>query len=231
VLPSPRQRAAYLRNFLPAHPWRDRPERREAFKANTGLSERQIDLALGEFAAREVVQTTQASRGRGWHRWIDEVFLTVVEVFPNGRAHLTQQHWGIVVELRFVPTGEREKREPWVALEQAVIKSESGQPLAVSLEWIDLSVIYAAFRVEMERIERTAKRRAFYDVADRPQSGRPQVTGYYDAILAEVEELKARGHPAPDREVAERYGVERSTFRGHVRKARKLREQREEEKR
>jgi hypothetical protein len=46
----------------------------------------------------------------------------------------------------------------------------------------------------MERIDRTSKRRGFYNVADRPQAGRPPVTGYWDAILAEVEELKARGH-------------------------------------
>jgi hypothetical protein len=223
----------WLAHFLPDHPWRGKPQARTNTLANTGLSDRQVDVALAEFAARERMRPEVGkARGAGWHAWLHQVLSTKVELLPAGRAVLIDPIAGIGVSFRFEPTGKRRGDEPFLALSSVEIKSSSHPP-TLPPENVDMTTLFAAFRIDLERIEANSpkKRTTFYSVADRPQPGKPAKLDYYFSLLAEQEGLKAQGHSAPDRELAERYGVKRSTLRGHLKKARDIRAEREQEKR
>jgi hypothetical protein len=204
------------------HPWLVSPSVRGG-----GLTDRQIDLALAEYAARERMRPEVGKeRGATWHAWLDQVLHTEVEILPAGRAVLNDPIAGVEAVFRFEPTGKRQGREPFLALSSVEIKSPNLPP-----ENVDVTTLVAAFRIELERIESSSprKRKTFYSIADRPEPGKPPKIDYYLHLLAEQEALKAQGNPAPDRELAERYGVKRSTLRGHLRKAREIRAKRERE--
>jgi hypothetical protein len=209
------------------HPWLQNPSVRSG-----GLTDRQIDLALGEYAAREMARPELGNlRGKSWKAWLDDVLRTRVEILPAARAVLRDERSGLAIALRFTPTGKRKGREPYVTLDRVEIAS-SATPPAVDPASIDPSVFYAAFLIELERIgsgKSSGRARRFFDVTDRPEPGKAPKTAYYAAILAEVEALSAEGHAAPEKEVALRYGVNRSTFRWQIRKARELRAKREQE--
>jgi len=227
VLPAPNDRAAWLSHFLPAHPWVSNPEGRKNLIANKELAlrEREVDVLLAEFAARErerFFHTAVPTQfyGAGWDGWLHFVFDVEVDIRLGGRAVLTHPRFPFAVAFRFTPTGRRVRREAEVMLQEVRITSNIHPPHLV-IESVDLSGYYAAFQLHMERITQQPRAR-FYDVAIEPTPGRPAARGYYALLLAEYDELRAAGHHAPAKELAERRGVNRNTLRTHLRKARLL---------
>jgi hypothetical protein len=64
--------------------------------------------------------------------------------------------------------------------------------------------------------------KAFYEVTDEPEPGKPPARPYYTELLAEYNDLKADAHPAPAKELAERRGLDRATMRTRLKTARRL---------
>jgi hypothetical protein len=185
---------------------------------------------LAEYASKQTWRqgAIGSDLGEGWTSWVADVLAIEVDVQHSGRAVLRSDRYGLEATFRFVPTGKRRGNEPFVALQEIRISTNSRPPNLVP-EWVDLTTYFAAFIVEMERI-RKPRAKAFFQVKSEPEPGRPPARDYYAAILSEYEALKAAGQPSAAKEMAERHGIRRETMRTRLKTAarldRELREQR-----
>lgn len=90
----------------------------------------------------------------------------------------------------------------------------------------DLTVYVARFFLWLNQAGINAKHD---DLASLPTPHRGQglVHDYYERLLATDADLRAQGHSAPAKELADRAGIKRTTMRSRLRTARELQRKRE----
>ena len=225
LIPEPDERDLYRRWWLPGLTKKEEMSvRRQLTKVN-GLSDYQVDRLLVHYATAQTGAHLDSSRvpspserrelglGRDWSRWAVKTVAIDVDLKRGGRVILREPHGLYRVELYFVEVPSSKAGERGFLFKRVELLPERVATLSGSAP--DLRCYWAAFMVRTTKETGGPMLDGSVPLIG-PASGKPFDVDWYLSLIDAETALKEQGHPAPAKELAERYGVKYATMRSYL---------------
>ena len=221
-IPEPDERDLYRRWWLPGLTKKEEMSVRRHLTKVKGLSDYQVDRLLVEYAADQIgaypdsprlPHSERRDRGRDWSRWAVKTVAIDVDLKRGGRVILREPHVPYRVELYFVELLSSKAGERGFLFKRVELLPERATTLMGSAP--DLRCYWAAFIVRMTK-ETSGPMLDGSVPLIGPASGKPFDVDWYMSLIDAETALKEQGHPAPAKELAERYGVKYATMRSYL---------------